>query len=102
MPENVKSISDIGLMAEADKIFKQQEMCGPNTSTEIVESLKKRFSEILTELNSREIYHPTQKRENIMSQDMKDEICEECTCSSKCKDGCQCSCEIGCDCKYKN
>ena len=45
MPEDVKLMSDIGLMVKADKISKQQEMCGPNVSDEIIQNLKNPYYE---------------------------------------------------------
>ena len=68
MPEDVKLMSDIALMVESDKIFKQQEMCGLNVSDEIIQNLKNRFSEVLAELNSRGMYHITQKHDRTMSE----------------------------------
>jgi len=54
-------MSDLALMVEGGKISKQQEMCGDDVSDEITENLKNRFTEILIELNLRNIQHKTQR-----------------------------------------
>jgi len=53
---DVTTMSDLALMVEGGKISKQQEMCGDDVSDEITENLKNRFTEILIELNLRNIY----------------------------------------------